>query len=127
MPGTRVQVSSICDSIQGYNAAAVTAGLTLWKYIAVSFGRIKGVKFFAGTAGVGAGNTVCDITVNGVSIWSVAANKPTLLGTGTGEFANSDPDVGGFRPGDRIVMTVASIPATTGHADLIGVAAVTPD
>ena len=124
MPGTRVQTSSICDSIQGYNSAAVTAGLILWKYIAVSFGRVKGVKAFGGTAGAGAGNTVLDITRNGTSIWSVAANKPTLAAASTGEFTNSDPDVGNFGPGDRLVMTVSSIPATTGHADVYMTAAV---
>jgi hypothetical protein len=126
MPGTRVQVASICDSIQGYNAAAVTANLVLWKYVAVSFGRIKGVKYYAGTAGTGGGNTVGDITINGTSIWSVAGNKPTLAATSTGEFANSDPDVAAFRPGDRIVMSVLSI-SSTGHADLMATAAVTPD
>ena len=126
MAGTRVQTNSICDSIQGYNAAAVTANLILWKYIAVSYGRIKGVKFFGGTAGTGGGNTVCDIQINGTSIWSVTANKPTLAATSTGEFTNSDPDVGSFHPGDRIVMLVSSI-SSTGHADLYGTGAVVVD
>jgi hypothetical protein len=126
VPGTRVQVASICDSVQGYNAGAVTAALVLWKYVTVSFGRIKGVKAYAGTAGTGGGNTVLDITINGTSIWSVAGNKPTLAATSTGEFANSDPDVGAFRPGDRVSMLVSSI-STTGHADLYFTAAVTGD
>jgi len=126
MPGTRVQTNSVCDSIQGYSSTAVTATQILWKYIAVTYGRLKGIKFYGGTAGTGGGNTVCDITINGTSVWSVAGNKPTLLATATGEFANSDPDVGSFRPGDRIVMSVLSI-STTGHADLYGVAAVVVD
>lgn len=127
MPGTRVQVGTICDSIQGYNSAAVTTSLILWKYIAVSFGRVKGVKAYAGTAGSGAGNTVIDILRNGTSMWTTAANRPTLAAASTGEFANSDPDLGMFRPGDQIVMQVVTIPATTGHADVYCTAAVSGD
>ena len=126
MAGTRVQTNSICDSIQAWNITAVTAGLLLWRYVAVSYGRVRGVKFRAETAGTGGGNTVCDIQINGTSIWSVAANKPTLAATSTGEFTNSDPDVGAFHPGDRIDMLVSSI-STTGHAQLMGTGAIIVD
>lgn len=118
MPGTRAQSKNIIDCVQAYNSAAVTAGLVLFEYVAIAFGRLAGIKFYAVTAGSGAGNTVADVLVNGTSVWSAAGNKPTLLGTSTGEFANTVPDPGsrGIRPGDRITVQINSIPASTGHA-----------
>ena len=118
MPGTRSQPGNICDSCQGYSSSAVTGGQILFEYVANAFQRITGVKFLAVTAGSGAGNTVGDVLLNGTSIWSNAANKPTLLGTATGEFNNSrpDPNAQNLRPGDRLTLQIASIPATTGHA-----------
>lgn len=118
MPGTRAQSSNVCDTVQGYSLAAVTLNQILFEYVSVLFGRITGVKFLAVTAGVGAGNTVGDVLLNGTSIWSNVANKPTLLGTATGEFANAIPDAAfrGVRPGDRLTIQIITIPATTGHA-----------
>jgi hypothetical protein len=74
---------------------------------------------YAVTAGTGGANTVVDVLVNGTSIWATAGNKPTLLATSTGEFANAvgDPNKTGVRPGDRISIQVASI-SSTGHARL---------
>lgn len=126
MPGTRVQGNSVIDSLQGYNLTAVTAAQVLWKCVPPFFGRIKGVKAFADTAGTGAGNTVLDITRNGTSIWTTAANRPTLAATSTGEFANSDPDLGNFRPGDQLALIVSAI-STTGHASLYAHAAMVVD
>jgi len=118
MPGTRAQAKNIVDCAQGYSSAAVTAGQVLFEYVAICFGRLSGIKFFAVTAGVGAGNTVGDVLLNGTTIWSVAANKPTLASASTGEFTNTIPDPGSraIRPGDRLTIQINSIPATTGHA-----------
>lgn len=128
MAGTRVPGGSVFDSMQGYNLGAVTANLVLWKYVAPAYGRVKGVRVYADTAGTGGGNTVVDILRNpagapgaGTSIWSVAANKPTLAATSTGEFANSDPDLGSIHPGDQLFLVVSSI-SSTGHASLYAVA-----
>jgi hypothetical protein len=120
MPGTRTQAKNVADTFQGYSNAAVTAAQILYECVLLSFGRISGIKFFAVTAGTGAGNTVGDVLLNGTSIWSNAANKPTLLATSTGEFTNSVPDPGsrGVRPGDRITIQIASV-STTGHARLM--------
>jgi hypothetical protein len=126
MPGTRSQTKNVVDTIQGYSGAtAVIAAQILFEAVSTLFGRISGIKFFAVTAGTGAGNTVCDVLLNGTSIWSVAANKPTLLATSTGEFANSvpDPNSRGVRPGDRITLQVSSV-STTGHARLMGTVAI---
>jgi hypothetical protein len=121
MPGTRSQAKNVIDLAQGYSSAAVTLNQILTEYVSVCFARISGIKFLAVTAGVGAGNTVGDVLVNGTSIWANVANKPTLLGTATGEFANAvgDPNSRGVRPGDRITLQIITVPATTGHARLM--------
>ena len=118
MPGTRSQPGNICDSCQGYSQTAVTAGQILFEYVSNAYERITGVKFLAVTAGVGAGNTVGDILLNGTTIFSNAANKPTLASASTGEFNNPlpDPNSRNLRPGDRLTLQINSIPATTGHA-----------
>lgn len=118
MPGTRAQSKDVIDLVQGYSNAAVTASQILTEYVSVCFARISGVKFFAVTAGTGGGNTVGDVLLNGTTIWTTAANKPTLAATSTGEFTNAVPDVRGVRPGDRITVQIASI-STTGQARLM--------
>jgi uncharacterized membrane protein len=117
MPGTRAQSKNLIEMVSSYSNAAVTANQYLWEFVSVCYGRINGIKVYAATAGTGGGNTVIDVLRNGVSIWSIAGNKPTLLATSTGEFANSQADAGmrGIRPGDLISIQVASI-STTGHA-----------
>jgi hypothetical protein len=119
MPGTRAQAKNIIELVSGYSNAAVTANQYLWEFVSVSFGRLTGIKVYATTAGTGGSNTVVDVLVNGTSIWATAGNKPTLLATSTGEFANTigDPGKTGIRPGDRIALQVASI-SSTGHARL---------
>jgi len=120
MPGTRAPGKSVADVLVGGSNAAVTAAQNLLfapALIAPFNGRVGAVKVYANTAGTGGGNTVVDVLVNGTSIWSVAAAKPTLLATATGEFANAIGDRGSFRAGDRVTVTVASI-SSTGHAAL---------
>jgi hypothetical protein len=125
MPGTRAQAKNIIDTIAGYSNAAVTANQVLQEWVAIAFGRLTGIKFYAVTAGSGAGNTVADVLINGTSVWAAAGSKPTLLGTATGEFANAvpDPNNRSVRPGDRITLQVNSIPATTGHARVMATVA----
>src|SRR5262245_31805297 len=117
MPGTRAQAKNVADTIAGCSNAAVIATQVLTEYVVTVFGRLTGIKFLAVTAGTGGASTVCDVLLNGTSVWSVAANRPTLLATSTGEFANSLPDPGsrGVRPGDRITLQVNTI-SSTGHA-----------
>jgi hypothetical protein len=126
MPGTRAQSKNVIDTIAGYSNAAVTAGQILQEWVAIAFGRMTGIKFFAVTAGVGAGNTVGDVLINGTSVWANAANKPTLATASTGEFNNAIADANNraVRPGDRITLQINSIPATTGHARVMGTVAV---
>ena len=114
MPGTRAQAHNVVDTVACYSNAAVAAAQILTEYVAVVFGRITGIKFYAQTAGGGA--CVGDVLVNGTSIWATAGNRPTLA-SGTGEFTNAvgDPNKVGIRPGDRITVQINTI-TTTGPA-----------
>src|SRR5262245_31092474 len=124
MPGTRAQSKNVIDVVNGYSLAAVTAAQILSQYLVTAFGRLTGIKFYAVTAGTGGGNTVGDVLVNGTSIWATAANRPTLLATSTGEFANTLGDAGKIvvRPGDRITLQINSV-SSTGHAGVYASAA----
>lgn len=117
MPGTKSNAFPIRNHVTGYSNAAVTAAQKLTEFVAVAPMRIGAVKVYAATAGTGAGSTVVDVLLNGTSIWTTAADRPTLLATSTGEFANPAPNTRAVQPGDRIEIQVASI-STTGHARL---------
>jgi|SRR5215472_10061054 len=122
MPGTRSQAKNIVDTACGYSNAATTAGQILTEYVAVCFGRLSGIKFYAATAGGGA--CVGDVLLNGTSVWANAASKPTLA-SGTGEFTNAVPDPGsrGIRPGDRLTLQINTV-TTTGPARVSATAAI---
>jgi|SRR5215475_5174603 len=115
MPGTRTNGWAKPGSINGYSSAALTAALYLTEYIAPFSGRIAAVRVNGRTAGTGAGNTVMELLKNGTTMYSTAANRPTLLATSTGEFANTNPDIRSFVAGDVIALQCASI-SSTGHA-----------
>lgn len=126
MPGTRAQPKNVATVVQGYSNAAVTASQVLTEFVAPVWGRITGIKANAQTAGTGAGNTVIDVLKNGTSIWVTAAQRPTLAAASTGEFNNAlgSPGRTGVRPGDVLSVTVATIPATTGHARVMASVAI---
>ena len=114
--GTNSPAEIVIGILNGYNNAAVTANLYLEEATIPMDCVIGGIRAYAETAGSGSGNTVLDVLKNGSTIWRTAANKPTLLGTDTGNFDSTDPDIVAINEGDRIALQVASIPATTGHA-----------
>jgi len=114
--GTNSPPEVVIGVLNGYNNAAVTASLYLEEATIPMDCVIGGIRAYAETAGSGSGNTVLDVLKNGSTIWRTAANKPTLLGTDTGNFDSTDPDIIVINEGDRIALQVASIPATTGHA-----------
>ena len=114
--GTNSPAEIVIGILNGYNNAAVTASLYLEEATIPMDCVIGGIRAYAETAGSGSGNTVVDVLKNGSTIWHTAGNKPTLLGTDTGNFDSTDPDIVAINEGDRIAFQVASIPGTTGHA-----------
>lgn len=114
MPGTRSNAYPVRHIVEGHNNAAVTASLFLKEFVAPCPLRIGAVVAYATTAGTGAGNTVIDVLKNGTSVWGTATDRPTLLATATGEFANAPPTTRALAAGDRLAVQVASV-STTGH------------
>src|SRR5262245_32594389 len=115
MPGGRINAYPLRALLTGYSSAAVTAAQVLVEYVVPGPLRVGAVVVNAVTAGTGAGNTVVDVLKNGTTMYSTTANRPTLLATATGEFANTAPDVRTLGAGDRVTLSVASI-SSTGHA-----------
>lgn len=122
MPGTSTNAFPVRHIFTGYSSAAVTASLVLSEMVVPFDGQIRAVKVLGVTAGTGAGNTVVDLQKNGVTMYSTAANRPTLAAASTGEFANATPDIKSVQKGDRLTWIVSSI-STTGHARLMASAA----
>lgn len=119
MPGFRGGSSyAAVGFLNGFSGAtgATTASQVLAEMVFPwDAGRIGGIDANAVTAGTGAGNTVLDVLINGTSIWSNTADRPTLAATSTGRFTMAAANSRGLRYGDRVTITVASV-STTGHA-----------
>jgi len=119
--GTRSGGGSIIDTVQFFSGAAgaMTAAQVLAETTVAHYGRIGGIIANAVTAGTGGGNTVLDVLLNGTSIFTVTASRPTLLATSTGNFTSKVPNTRGVKPGDRITVICLSV-STTGHARVSG-------
>ena len=120
MPGFRGGSSyaavGLLNGFSGATGATTAAQVLAEGIFPWDAGRIGGIDAYAGTAGTGAGNQQLDVLVNGTSIWTNTADKPLLLGTGTGRYAMAPPNAKGLRYGDRITIIVLSIAASTGQA-----------
>lgn len=115
MAGTRTNANPVRSILHGYSSAAVTANAIMTEYVMPFNGRIRAIQAYAGTAGTGGANTVLDVLLNGTSIFTTTANRPTLLATSTGLFANLQPDTQAVQVGDLVTLKTLSI-STTGQA-----------
>lgn len=115
--GTYSDASSVLAVVSGYSVAAVTAAQYLVELQLPFACRVGGIQARAATAGTGAGSTVLDVLINGTSIWTVAASRPTLLAASTGSFASLRAPSNSLKRGDVLSLQVASI-SSTGHARL---------
>jgi hypothetical protein len=95
--------------------SATTAGQYLTELQMPFAARLGGIQATAQLAGSGAGSTVLDVLINGTSIWTTTASRPTLLALSTGSFAVVSPGARTLKRGDRLSLLVAAI-STTGHA-----------
>src|SRR5947209_3390030 len=96
-------IDTVCGDSESVGiAGAVIANQYLRLYLSPFDCFIGGIQADARTAGSGAGNTVIDVLVNGVSIWTTAANRPTLAAASTGAFTISRPYNVTIKRGDRI-------------------------
>lgn len=123
MAGTRTGAEDVASLVAFYFRTAATAATYVGETPVLFPCRLTAVKVYAATAGTGGGNTVIDLLKNGVSVWSSAANRPTLAATSTGEFTNTAPNRGAaLNPGDLLSFYIDTISAT-GHARLACAAA----
>lgn len=96
--------------------SAVTVGTQLILFGPAPFNCvIGGIQAYAYVAGTGIGSTVIDILKNGTSIWTTAANRPTLASASTGAFALSKPTTLSVRRNDLLQAEIVTIPASSGH------------
>jgi hypothetical protein len=101
---------------EDYNAAAITAATLKKEWIAPCDLRILDVIVDSETAGSGGTSDIVDVNINGTTIYTTQANRPTLLVTNTGMFAEAgEPEVFEIKAGDIISYDVDQI-ATTGSA-----------
>jgi hypothetical protein len=118
--------------VEIYNTAALTVA-TLNQFVVPYRCEIGQIVAYAGTAGTVSGSSVLDILVSHVnlttgvydtptSIWTTAANRPTMLSLNTGLFSLARPDKSAtsyglaLNVGDLINFTCASIGGGLGHA-----------
>jgi hypothetical protein len=115
--GTISDPSNVMAVAAGYSSAATAASQYLLELQMPCAARIGGIQARAAVVGTGAGSTVLDVLINGTSIWTTAASRPTLLAASTGSFALLAPKATTLKRGDVLSLIVASI-SSTGHARL---------
>lgn len=99
-----------------YIAAALTAATEKWEWIVPFPARIIDVICDSETAGSGGTSDIIDVNINGTTIYTTQANRPTLLVGNTGMFTEAgEPEIRTIDAGDILSFDVDQI-ATTGSA-----------
>ena len=96
--------------------AALTATNGKWQWVIPFPARIVDVICNSETVGSGGVSDIIDVHLNGTTIYTTQANRPTLLVGDTGMFTEAgEPEVVVLRTGDILSVDVDQI-ATTGSA-----------
>lgn len=105
-----------------YISAALTTGTNKWEWRVPFACRIVDVLFYSGTAGSGGVSDIADVNINGTTIYTTQANRPTLLTGDTGRWTYAgvgvdiqSPEVATMRAGDVLGFDIDQI-ASTGSA-----------
>lgn len=77
---------------------------------------ITGGKIEVGTAPTDA-SLICDVHLNGTTLWTTQANRPTIVADGTSA-AITAPDVTSIAQGDRLLLMIDQIGSTVAGKDL---------
>ena len=102
--------------LQFTNLAALTAAADKARFIVPFDGVIVDVMVDSETAGSGGTSDIADIHLNGTTIFTTQANRPTLLVGDTGAWTKAGkPQVVKVSAGDIITIDIDQI-ATTGSA-----------
>lgn len=103
-------------TLDDYASAALTTGTNKREWVVTRAGRIVGVRLNSGGTGTGAGSSTIDVNINGTTIFTTQANRPTIATASTGDWTVLSPDGNvAVREGDVISYDVDAIPATAGH------------
>lgn len=100
--------------LETFISAALTTGTNKYVWIVPFTGRIADVIVYSGAAGSGGTSTIFDVNVNGTTIYTTQANRPTLLVANYGMYAEAgEPQVTAVKAGDVVAIDVDQI-STTG-------------
>ena len=102
--------------LQFTTIAALTAAADKWRWIVPFDGVIVDVLVDSETAGSGGTSDIADIHLNGTTIFTTQANRPTLLVSDTGAWTKAGkPEVVKVSAGDILTYDIDQI-CTTGSA-----------
>ena len=118
MPGTPAGSSyAACGLLPVFQAAPSGTGIFASIVFPWNAGRIGGMEFNIVTPGTGTANVI-DVRINGTSIWTNTADRPTG-GVGiAGRLTQAAPNSKGLRYGD--ILTVHGVTNGAGAANLSG-------
>ena len=113
---SKVPHGTAVDILRFQNIAAITSGTGKAKFVVLRPSRIVDVVIDSDTAGSGGVSDIIDINVNGTTIYTTQANRPTLLAADTGMWTEAgEPEVTILQVGDIITVDIDQT-ATTGSA-----------
>lgn len=99
-----------------YSNSALTAAAAKKEWIVPFRGRIIDVIIDSETANSGEQADIADVNINGTTIYTTQANRPTLGAANTGMWAEAgEPEVTTLLAGDILSLDIDQI-ATTGSA-----------
>ena len=102
--------------LQHQSTAAITAAADKWQWVIPFPARIVDVICNIETAGSGGVSDIIDVNLNGTTIYTTQANRPTSLVGNTGLFTeDSEPEITILRTGDILSYDVDQV-CTTGGA-----------
>jgi len=101
---------------EDYSNGAITAAANKREWICTFYGRLVDVICDSEVAGSGGVSDIVDVNINGTTVYTTQANRPTLLVGNTGMFTEAgEPEINTVVPGDIISYDIDQI-ATTGSA-----------
>ena len=98
-----------------YSNGAITTGTLKFEWVVPYYARIIDVVCDAETAGTGSGKNLIDVNINGTTIFTTQANRPTLQTTDVGLFTKAGLfEVSHLSPGDIVSYDVDEVPGGAG-------------
>ena len=116
------RIGEVCKTFQWESVSALTTGTSKGRYLVPTFCSLREVFVSSGTAGSGGTSDIIDVNIDGTTIFTTQANRPTLLVGDTGTWSLSGlgavimpPEVTSCKPGTVITYDVDQV-CTTGSA-----------